>query len=149
MKKSVFFYHIRFGTKAPLLAQLLAKTLQQNYKAIIRTPDLQHSQELSDFLWEHPAFLPHALPEDDFIPQHPLYITSCLQNIIQADFLFLYGDVPTDYKGYQRVFILFEDIYPDEMQKARQFWLDLKDNHDYQKHYWQQNDSQKWEERIF
>lgn len=149
IEKNIYFYHIRYGTKAHLLTTLIGKSLKQQKRLIIRTPDLHITQNLSDILWEHEGFFPHATPDDAQIDKHPIYITACTQNPIKAEFLFLYGQALRDYEGYERVFMIFHDENFEEKEFARDFWKKLQENPSYQRCYWTQNESQKWEEKKF
>ena len=79
----------------------------------------------------------------------PIYLSADDENLNVARLLFLAdgADVPSGAAHFERVFYIFDGHNDNELVKARNTWK-MFGQDDIERHYWQQNDLGKWEEKI-
>ena len=125
----VWFYHLERTGLDQALPELLEKTLQKGWKAIVRSSMAERVDHLDTWLWSYrdESFLPHAPAEEPGAARQPILLTTGTENLNAADALFLVdGAEPGDLDGYQRCVVLFDGNDDDQLRNARVQWSAVK-----------------------
>jgi DNA polymerase-3 subunit chi len=121
----VWFYHLERSSADQVLPELLERTLQRGWRALVRTGDLARLGPLDEHLWAYrpDSFLPHGRADEPRAEQQPVVLTTDEENANRADVLFLLdGADPGPLDGYQRCVLLFDGRNEDELAAARALW---------------------------
>jgi DNA polymerase-3 subunit chi len=143
----VWFYHLERTGLDQALPELLDKTLQKGWRAIVRSPSPERLEHLDGWLWSYrdESFLPHGLADEPLAARQPVLLTHAGDNPNQAQALFLIdGAEPGDLAGYERALILFDGKNDDELGLARRQWMALK-GQGTALSYWKQSPEGRWE----
>ncbi len=125
----VWFYHLERTGLDQVLPELLEKTLQKGWKAIVRAQAADRIDHLDGWLWSYrdESFLPHAPTGEPDAARQPILLTTGTDNPNAADALFLVGGAePGDLAGYQRCIVLFDGADEEQLRVARLQWTALK-----------------------
>lgn len=125
----VWFYHLERTGLDQALPELLEKTLQRGWKAIVRSPAPERIEHLDGWLWSYrdDSFLPHAPAGEPAAERQPILLTTGFDNPNGADALFLVdGAEPGELSGYQRCVVLFDGGDPEQLGVARAQWSQVK-----------------------
>lgn len=125
----VWFYHLERTGLDQALPELLEKTLQRGWRAVVRSGAPERIEHLDGWLWSYrdDSFLPHAPVDDPQAARQPILLTTAYENPNGADALFLVdGAEPGDLDGYQRCVVLFDGNDPDQLALARRHWSAAK-----------------------
>lgn len=125
----VWFYHLERTGLDQALPELLEKTLQKGWKAIVRGTSPDRIDHLDGWLWSYrdESFLPHAPVGEPDAARQPILLTTGTDNPNTADALFLVdGAEPGDLTGYQRCVVLFDGADEDQLRTARVQWTAIK-----------------------
>ena len=125
----VWFYHLERTGLDQALPELLEKTLQRGWKAIVRSPAPERVEHLDGWLWSYrdDSFLPHAPAGEPAAERQPILLTTGFDNPNGADALFLVdGAEPGELTGYQRCVVLFDGADPEQLSVARAQWSQVK-----------------------
>lgn len=142
----LLFYHLTRRRLEQVLPELLEKTLQRGWKAVVKGGSEERIQQLNGDLWTYgrASFLPHGLKADGFADKQPVYLTTEDERPNNADVLFLVdGADAADVSAYARVCDLFDGNDEDAVQAARQRWKRAKDA-GHTLTYWQQSETGGW-----
>ena len=145
----VWFYHLERTGLDQALPELLEKTLQRGWKALVRTPAPERIEHLDGWLWSYrdDSFLPHAPAEEPNAARQPILLTTGQENPNGADALFLIdGAEPGDLGGFQRCVVLFDGADPAQLARARSQWTQLK-GQGHAASYWRQKE-RGWEKQA-
>lgn len=145
----VWFYHLERTGLDQALPELLEKTLQRGWKAIVRTPVPERVEHLDGWLWSYrdDSFLPHAPAGEPGAARQPILLTMDFENPNGADALFLVdGAEPGDLAGYQRCVVLFDGADPAQLSLARSQWSEVKAK-GFSVSYWKQQ-ARGWEKQA-
>ena len=121
----VWFYHLERTGLDQALPELLEKTLQRGWTALVRTREPERVEHLDGWLWSYrdDSFLPHAPADEPGAARQPILLTTRTDNPNAADALFLVdGAEPGDLTGYQRCVVLFDGADDDQLRNARAQW---------------------------
>jgi DNA polymerase-3 subunit chi len=125
----VWFYHLERTGLEQALPELLEKTLQRGWKALVRARTAERVQHLDGTLWTYrdESFLPHG-PDDEADPaRQPILLTTGFENANAADALFLVdGAEPGDLTGFARCVVLFDGADEAQLAVARAQWSAVK-----------------------
>jgi DNA polymerase-3 subunit chi len=138
----LLFYHLTRRRLEQVLPELLEKTLQKGWRAVVKGGSEERIQALNGELWTYGrnSFLPHGIKPDGFADKQPIYLTIEDERPNQADVLFLVdGADATDVAAYTRVCDLFDGNDDVAVDAARQRWKRAKDA-GHKLTYWQQNE---------
>jgi len=141
----VLFYHLETRSLDAVLPQLLEKTLERGWRAVVEVGSTERAEALDSHLWVYrdDSFLPHGLAGSDLDPHQPILLTTGSDNPNQATVRFFVDRaVPADTLGYQRIVYLFSGHDPDAVAEARQAWRALREGNEVT--YWQQDTSGRW-----
>jgi len=125
----VWFYHLERTGLEQALPELLEKTLQRGWKAVVRVRDADRLQHLDGWLWTYrdDSFLPHAPDDEPNAARQPILLTTGFENPNRADALFLVdGAEPGDLDGYARCVVLFDGGDEAQLAVARAQWSAVK-----------------------
>lgn len=140
------FYHLEPHPLERALPQLLERTLERDWRAIVRAGSEERLAALDAHLWTYTAesFLPHGLAADGLADAQPVLLTLDNSNPNGANVLFLVDGVPFEgTSGYDRVVYLFDGRDADARGVARQGWQAAKAA-GFDVTYWQQEASGRW-----
>ena len=145
----VWFYHLERTGLDQALPELLEKTLQKGWKAIVRTTRPERIDHLDSWLWSYrdDSFLAHAPADAPMAARQPILLTTGTDNPNAADALFLVdGAAPGDVAGYQRCVVLFDGADEAQLGLARTQWTELK-GRGLVSSYWKQQ-ARGWEKQA-
>ncbi len=146
----VWFYHLERTGLDQALPELLEKTLQRGWRAIVRSPAPERLEHLDGWLWSYrdESFLPHGLGAEPNPERQPVLLTTTDDNPNGARALFLIdGAEPGDLDGYARALVLFDGKDDGQLKLARQQWLALK-GQGAALSYWKQSPEGRWEKQV-
>ncbi len=146
----VLFYHLERRPLEQVLPQLLEKTLQRGWRAVVQTGSEERAQSLSQSLWTYreEAFLPHGSAQDGDENMQPIFLTAEEKNPNGAQIrFFVDGASAEDVSAYERAVYMFDGNDQDAVTAARQRWKAVKaQGHDVT--YWQQSPEGRWEKKA-
>ncbi len=146
----VWFYHLERTGLDQALPELLEKTLQRGWRALVRSPTPDRLEHLDGWLWAYrdESFLPHGLDSEPMADRQPVLLTTANDNPNGAQVLFLIdGAEPGDLAGYTRALVLFDGKDDDQLKRARQQWSALK-GRGTALSYWKQSPEGRWEKQA-
>lgn len=146
----VWFYHLERTGLDQALPELLEKTLQRGWKAIVRSTSTDRLEHLDGWLWSYrdESFLPHGLASEPEAARQPVLLTAGGDNPNGADALFLIdGAELGNLDGYARALILFDGRDEGQLALARDQWKALKGSRA-PLSYWKQSPEGRWEKQA-
>jgi DNA polymerase-3 subunit chi len=147
----LMFYHLERQPLERVLPQLLEKTLERGWKAVVEVSSVERRKALDDLLWTYAerSFLPHGLDGEPDCETQPILITMGSGNANNADIRFLADGarLPPELGGYARVALLFDGADPAALEAARADWKQVKAK-GLAASYWQQNADGRWEKKA-
>ena len=144
------FYHLSNSSLEKVLPVLLQKTLVADKRALVIAGTEERVEALSSLLWTaNPgSWIPHGSAKDGRPEDQPIWITTKLENLNEATFLFLTdGSSASSLEGFERCFDLFDGKDEEAIQAARERWTGLNEA-GWNRIYWQQDDQGNWEEKT-
>lgn len=141
----VLFYHLEVRPLESVLPQLLEKTLERGWRAVVETGSRERAEALDSLLWTYrdDSFLPHGLSGDATDAHQPILLTTEPENANGASVRFFVDRaVPQSAEGYQRIVYMFSGHDPDAVSEARLAWRALREGNEVT--YWQQENSGRW-----
>ena len=146
----ILFYHLQNAPLEKVLPQLLERSLERGWRAIVRAGGPERLDAINNLLWTYrdDSFLPHGTRDDGPVALEPVLLTLDEENPNGANVLFLVdGAEPGAVADYERCVLLFDGRDQTALEDARGHWKKLKaDGHDAT--YWQQNDQGRWEKKA-
>jgi DNA polymerase-3 subunit chi len=113
----VWFYHLERSSLEQALPELLEKTLQRGWKAVVRAREPARAAQLDEWLWTYrdDSFLPHGVDQEPNAARQPILVTTADQNPNGADALFVVDGAELGAtEDYQRCVVIFDG--GDEVQ---------------------------------
>jgi DNA polymerase III subunit chi len=145
----VLFYHLQGQRLEQALPQLLERTLQRGWKAVVRASSPERLKALDDHLWTYAdeSFLPHGMEDDAQSASFPIVLTQRGDRLNGADVAFAVdgADLP-DSEGWTRAVLIFDGGDEEALAKARAQWKDVKAK-GLAATYWQQTPEGRWEQK--
>lgn len=141
----VLFYHLEVRPLEAVLPQLLEKTLERGWRAVVEIGSTERAEALDAHLWTYrdDAFLPHGRAGEDNEARQPVVLTTDGANPNAATVRFFVDRaVPAGIEGYERIVYLFSGHDPDAIAEARIAWKALQAGNSVT--YWQQEPSGRW-----
>ncbi len=146
----VLFYHLQNQPLEGVLAGLLEKCLERQWRAVVQVGSDERRDAIDAHLWTYrdDGFLPHGTAKDGHAEAQPVWLTTADDNPNRAAVRFLAdGAELADFEGYERIVLLFDGNDPDAVDKARESWKAAKaSGHDAT--YWQQSEQGRWEKKA-
>ncbi len=149
----VLFYHLQHRPLESVLPQLLEKTLQRGWRAVVQAGSTERLAALDQHLWtwRPDSFLPHGSAREGRPERHPIYLTTGAENPNGATVRFLVdGAEPSaahELSLYQRIVLIFDGRDQTAVASARQHWTTLK-GEGCDVTYWQQAAGGRWERKA-
>lgn len=125
----VWFYHLERTGLDQALPELLEKTLQRGWKALVRSAEAARIEHLDGWLWSYrdDSFLPHAAAGEPSAARQPVLLTTGFENPNGAEALFLVdGAEPGELADFTRCLVLFDGGDEEQLTSARALWSRLK-----------------------
>jgi DNA polymerase III subunit chi len=125
----VWFYHLERTGLDQALPELLEKTLQRGWKALVRVREPGRLSHLDGWLWTYrdESFLPHAPDDEPNAARQPILLTTGFENANGADALFLVdGAEPGELAGFARCVVLFDGGDEAQLAVARAQWSAIR-----------------------
>ena len=145
----VLFYHLTRSTMEDALPQLLAKTLERGWRAVLQAVTLERIDALDEHLWtfRDESFLPHGKAGGSRDADQPLLLTISDDNPNRANVRFyVEGAVPEGaLDGYDRCVVMFDGEDEAQLTAARAVWKALKGG-EHALTYWQQTPERRWKQ---
>jgi len=141
----VLFYHLEVRPLESVLPQLLEKTVERGWRAVVESGSRERAESLDALLWTYrdDSFLPHGLAGEETDAHQPILLTTDETNPNSASVRFFVDRaVPQSTDGYQRIVYMFSGLDPDAVAEARQAWRALRDGNEVT--YWQQEADGRW-----
>ena len=124
-----WFYHLERTGLEQALPELLEKTLQRGWKALVRVREQDRLAHLDSVLWTYrdDSFLPHGPDDEPSAARQPILLTTGFENPNDADALFLVdGAEPGELTGFARCVVLFDGGDEAQLAVARAQWSVIK-----------------------
>ncbi|MER2519455.1 MAG: DNA polymerase III subunit chi [Bdellovibrionales bacterium] len=146
MTTEVRFYHLTRKTLEQALPEMLEKTVERGWRAVVMAGSAERVEALTQMLWSYSpnGFLAHGNAKDGYAEMQPIWLTERDERPNRAEVLFLIdGASCAEAQGYQRVCELFDGNDEGAVTEARRRWRDYvakagTDGEVYALSYWQQ-----------
>ena len=146
----VWFYHLERTGLDQALPELLEKTLQRGWKAIVHSASDDRLEHLDGWLWSYrdESFLPHGLASEPNAERQPVLLTTGPGNPNGASIRFLAegAPLPDDAASYERIAFMFDGNDEDAVARARDAWREVRQR-GLAATYWRQNQQGRWEKQ--
>ena len=146
----VLFYHLERARLEDVLPQLVQKTLERGWKAVVQTVDPDRLKNLSDQFWQwrDDEFLAHGSAADGNAQLQPVGLTTCDENPNDSNIRFLVDGAQFDNpEGLDRLIILFDGSDDSALAAAREKWKSVS-SQGLTATYWQQDDRGRWTKKA-
>lgn len=141
----ILFYHLEARPLEAVLPQLLEKTLERGWRAVVETGSEERAMALDGHLWTYreDSFLPHGVAGQETDALQPVLLTTGTENPNGAAVRFFVDRaVPGDPSGYERIVFLFSGHDSEALEAARAAWTRLRVGNEAT--YWRQEPSGRW-----
>ena len=145
----VFFYHLQQSALEQVLPDLLERTLQRGWRAVVQAGSAERVEQLNAMLWTYSrdGFLPHGSKADGAAGDQPVWLTDQAENPNGAQVLFLVdGATGEAFDCYERICDIFDGNDTDAVADARERWKRAKAS-GHSLAYWQQEDG-RWSKKA-
>jgi DNA polymerase-3 subunit chi len=145
----VRFYHLTAAPLERVLPQLLERTLQRGWRAVVRVGSEERAEALASHLWTYSkeSFLPHGTRRDGFAEDQPIWITERDERPNAAEVLFIAdGAALFPEPGFRLACDLFDGNDRDSLTAARERWRRCREA-GHALVYYQQDEAGTWTER--
>ena len=142
----VMFYHLERQPLDRVLPQLVEKSLERGWKAVIQVESEERVEALAALLWTYSddSFLPHGTARDGSAALQPVWLTAGSDNPNGAAVRFLAGGARAEsYDGLARTVYFIDGGDGDAVAAARDLWKEARAG-GHAVSYWQQDDHGRW-----
>ncbi len=149
-KTEVLFYHLERAPLERVLPDLLEKSLERGWRAVVQAGSEERLEALDTALWTYreDSFLPHGRAGDGPPERQPVFLTTGESNPNSAAIrFFVDGASAGDLAGYERAVFLFDGRNEEAVAQARDQWRAAKDA-GHEVTYWQQSERGRWEKKA-
>lgn len=125
----VLFYQLERQPLERVLPQLVSKTLERGWRAVIQAASEERVEAISAALWVtgEESFLPHGTARDGNADLQPIWVTDRDENPNSANVRFLVeGAQAAELAGLERVVYLFDGKDAEAVGAAREAWRSFK-----------------------
>ena len=151
----IWFYHLQRQPLEKALPQILEKSLEKGWRAVVQAKSDERLDALDSWLWTYSeaSFLAHGRASDGDGEPQPVYLTTGLENPNGAALrIFVEGAemapaLAEPDAAYVRASALFDGNYEDELFHARAEWKEVKER-GFSAAYWQQSENGRWEKKA-
>ena len=145
----VLFYHLTQSRLEDAIPQLLLKTLDRGWRAVLQGRTLERMEALDEHLWtfRDESFLPHGLAGGQRDARQPVLLTVSDENPNDARVrFFVEGAMPEGgLDDYERCVVMFDGEDEDQLTAARAAWKGLRGG-EHTITYWQQTPQRGWKQ---
>jgi DNA polymerase-3 subunit chi len=146
----VLFYHLQEQPIEKVLPNLLERSLERGWRAVVQAASDDRVDALDAHLWtfSDDSFLPHGTDREATAAEQPIVLTVGDENPNGASVRFLIdgAPVPTDAGSYQRLVLLFDGGDPEAVAAARERWTAAKAQ-GFDVTYWQTDERGRWQRK--
>jgi DNA polymerase-3 subunit chi len=146
----VLFYHLQEQPIEKVLPNLLERSLERGWRAVVQAASDDRVDALDAHLWtfSDDSFLPHGTDREPTAAEQPIVLTVGADNPNGASVRFLIdgAPVPADAGSYQRLVLLFDGGDPEAVAAARERWTAAKAQ-GFDVTYWQTDERGRWQRR--
>lgn len=146
----LLFYHLERAPLEHVLPDLLKKSLDKGWRAVVETDPQERVDAIDAMLWtfSEESFLPHGKAGEPGAANQPILVLHGTDNPNDAQIRFFIdaGDVAA-HSGYERLVYIFNGRDEAAVSRARGQWkaataagIDAT--------YWQQNDAGRWQKKA-
>jgi len=146
----VLFYHLDRQPLEHVLPNLLEKTLERGWRAVVQFGSAERMEALDAALWTYrdESFLAHATSKDGASEHQPIYLTTEPDTPNGAGVRFLVDGAKTAaYEGFARIVYLFDGNDPAAIETARSEWRAARAA-GCPVTYWQQGQDGRWQKKA-
>lgn len=146
----VLFYHLERAPLERVLPDLLERSLERGWRAVVQVGSEERLVAIDTMLWTYgeASFLPHGAAGAGRPERQLVYLTTGEENPNGAAVrFFVDGAEAGDLSGYQRAVFLFDGRDPDAVAQARGQWTAAGEA-GHHVTYWQQNENGRWEKQA-
>ena len=142
----IWFYHLEQQTLDQVLPNLLVRTLDRGWRAVVQAGSRERLEAIDNLLWtfSDDSFLPHGMTRDGSPERQPVFLTDDNSNPNGANVRFLVeGAELVEADHYERLVYLFDGADAGALEQARAAWKQAKASaHDAT--YWRQSEGGRW-----
>ena len=146
----VLFYHLQEQPIEKVLPNLLERSLERGWRAVVQASSEDRVDALDAHLWtfSDDSFLPHGTDREATAPEQPIVLTVGEDNPNGASVRFLIdgAPVPGNAGSYQRLVLLFDGGDPEAVAAARERWTAAKAQ-GFDVTYWQTDERGRWQRK--
>jgi DNA polymerase-3 subunit chi len=151
----IWFYHLQRQRLESVLPELLQKSIDRGWRAVVQAVSEERLDALDQVLWtfSEASFLAHGRARDGDPELQPIYLSTGIENPngAAARFFVEGAEIHAALAGpaatYQRAITLFDGNAEDEVRAARGQWKQLKEL-GFALTYWQQAETGRWEKKA-
>lgn len=143
----ILFYHLERQTLDRVLPQLLEKTLERGWRAVVQATSEERVEALAASLWTYSeeSFLPHGSAADGDAERQPIWLTAGDDSPNGATVrFFVDGASFGELAGLTRAVYLFDGRDPAAVEEARARWRSVQ-TMGHEVAYWRQDDFGRWQ----
>ena len=145
----IWFYHLERQTLDQVLPNLLERTLERGWRAVVQAGSKERLDAIDNLLWTYDdsSFLPHGTKRDGHPEHQPVFLTQDASNPNASHVRFLIeGADLVDGDGYERLVYLFDGADAEALERARTAWKTVKESGETAT-YWRQSETGRWEKQ--
>ena len=142
----VLFYHLEQRPLESVLPELLQRSLERGWRAVVQVGSDERLEGLNAHLWSYDdaSFLPHGSAADGHAEEQPVWLTTGNDNPNGANVRFLVdGADSADFTGYDRIVFMFDAADAEVLAKARVAWKAALASGG-EATYWRQDENGRW-----
>lgn len=142
----IYFYHLERQPLDKALVNLLERSLERGWTAVVQAGSDERIEALDAWLWtyDEESFLPHGTAKDGHPELQKVFLTIGDANPNGASVRFLVdGAAIPDVSGYTRAVYLFDGHDEAAVVEARRQWKAAKEA-GHALSYWQQDGNGRW-----
>ncbi len=146
----VWFYHLERQRLEDVLPNLLEKTRQRGWRAVVQTGSDERCNAINDLLWTYSqaSFLAHGTAQEGAPELQPVFLTTGQETPNSAEVRFVVdGAEAGDLTAFVRSIFLFDGHDEQAVASARTTWKTAREA-GCEVTYWQQNSQGKWEKKT-
>jgi DNA polymerase III subunit chi len=146
----ILFYHLQEHPIEKVLPNLLERSLERGWRAVVQASSEDRVDALDAHLWtfSDDSFLPHGTDREAAAAEQPILLTVREHNPNNASVRFLIdgAPIPADAGSYQRLVLLFDGGDPEAVAVARERWTAAKAE-GFDVTYWQTDERGRWQRK--
>jgi DNA polymerase III subunit chi len=146
----VLFYHLERQPLERVLPQLIAKTLERGWRAVIQAGSEERVEAISLALWVtgEESFLPHGTPRDGNADLQPVWVTHTDENPNGAKVRFIVDRASAgDISALDRIVYIFDGKDAEALAEARSAWK-ASQTAGHAVTYWKEDAQGRWQKQA-